>query len=123
MTEKFETNKIIYSIVVDELKVDRFGGINLPIKGADLFCRGFDYIDIAKVTINDKLVLEMPIVKDYNYVDSGFCAITCYEPSSNICLMTCTGQFAILHHLADNSKQLMSNNTFYTIVKINQKNY
>ena len=65
-----ETGKSPEPLVVQVDEIDQSGNIQLALKGTKLLESGFDYGDIAAVTLNN-VEYKMPVVSSYSDVDQG----------------------------------------------------
>ena len=100
-----ENNNAQFTITVNNLDIDNYGGVILPITGEDFFKKsGFNMLDIVDVDISGHKAI-CPIVPDYNYIDSGVCAISPVNGmEKEIFLLAIGGQFAVLTELAKRTK-------------------
>ena len=95
-----EEEKLEFTLTVNNLDIDNYGGIKLPISGNKFFELGYKLLDMIEVDLSDHKMV-CPLVPDYNYIDSGVCAIAPVNGMENqIFLLANGGQFVVLTDVA-----------------------
>ena len=104
------TNHIDNSTVAEAIQITttvyeiaKHGNLILNISGAELFSKGFDYGDIAAVTVAEQ-TWEVPLCTNYSDVDNGVTVLRVSSEKDAVVLAINMGDFATTAGIAEKTK-------------------